>query len=146
MISRTAEEKRHQDAMKDIMACAEPLVGTIEDMIKAENDQHQWTLGLIDEREKAVKRFAAMKRKVTTEFNKAVEPLIWWPGGYPLTTKVDGKYKGCDEYTDEDLARIRQDQEKYHQAEAIRNQKITAIETEEGEVLCRLAVLPVRQG
>lgn len=134
MISRKDEEARHQKALKEL-AENEVIIGTKAEAVKAEEHQHAWTLALIAERESAVRRFASMKRRVTAEFNKAVEGLNWWPGGFPLATKVGGHYKGIDQYTDDDMEKIRIDQEKYHQAEAIRDQKMTAIEREEAAVL-----------
>lgn len=134
MISRKEEEARHQKALAEL-AENEVIIGTKAEAVEAEEHQHQWTLALIAERESAVRRFAAMKRRVTVDFNKTVEGLTWWPGGFPLATKVDGKYKGIDQYTDDDMSKIRIDQAKYHQAEAIRDDKMTAIEREEAAVL-----------
>lgn len=126
MISRKDEDKRHEDALKDLDAM-DVIIGSNQEAIQAENEQHAWTIALIEEREAAVKSFAARKRKTTINFNKAVQDLEWWPGGFPL---VAGG-KSCDQYDDSDMEKIRIDQAKYNAALKVKEEAMAAIERDE---------------
>ena len=126
MISRKEEDKRHEDALKDLDAM-DVLIGSNQEAIQAENEQHAWTIALIEERQAAVKMFAAMKRKTTINFNKSVQDLEWWPGGFPL---VAGG-KSCDQYDDSDMEKIRIDQAKYNEALKAKEEAMAAIERDE---------------